>query len=157
MYISYDHKLYGWNYDTNVPTSPMYQHHQCTNSTNVPTIPMYQHHQCTNNTHVPTCNKVGYALLNIVYTRYTSWPTRQQWVLQDTCERVPEGQHETAVLDTGNMDNSNIRINSNIASMMSSEVRGWSTLRARRLITSIFARAISIRNYRCINRYLHHL
>ena len=37
-------------------------------------------------------------------------------MLQDTCERVPEGQHETAVLDTGNMDNSNIRINSNIAS-----------------------------------------
>jgi hypothetical protein len=53
------------------------------------------------------CNKVGYALFN-------SWPTRQQWVLQDTSydlptNAVPEGQHETVV----NTNNMNTRIYSN--------------------------------------------
>ena len=56
------------------------------------------------------CNKVGYALFN-------SWPTRQQWVLQDTSydsstNAVPEGQHETVV----NTNNMNTRIYSNIPS-----------------------------------------
>jgi uncharacterized protein (UPF0333 family) len=61
------------------------------------------------------CNKVGYALFN-------SWPTRQQWVLQDTSydsstNAVPEGQHETVV--------NTINMNTQIYSNKPSNIQVW--------------------------------